>query len=141
MKQKTIWMKHSVIGLISLFILFACNDKVDNKVISDYVYVNQSNHNLTLHCYYAGIDSSYILNNASEIKFREDLMSGSSFLIIHSDSVKIIYDSTKYSIVTKFDKKGVLGLENYTYTKQEENHHLYKFVVNEEMYNYAKLLK
>jgi hypothetical protein len=134
-------MRLSVIGLISLLFLYSCNDKVHTRVISDYVYVNQSTHDLSLHCYFAGIDSTFILKKTGMIKLREDLMSGSSFLIINADSVKIIYNSTKYNLDTKFDKKGILGLNNYLYNKLEENHHEYKFVFNDEMYNEAKPFK
>jgi len=45
MEPKITWMQLLVIGLISSMFLFACEKKVDNEVISDYIYTNQSNHN------------------------------------------------------------------------------------------------
>jgi len=141
MAQKITWMQLLIIGLISSIFLSACEKKVDNQIISDYIFSNQSNHTIQLHCFFAGIDSTYSLNKSNTFKISEDLMTGASFIIVRADSVKVVYDSIKYQIFNRISNDGVLNLNNYDYTEITKNHHEYTFIFNEEMYNNANHLK
>lgn len=138
MKQKIVLMQLTVIGLISIFLFGSCNKKIEKRKISDYVYMNQSNHDILLHCYYLDKDSIYFLKKNGMISNTEDLISGSSYLIKNADSVKIIYDSTLIKVNSKFKSEGIFNLNNYVYKMIEDNHHEFIYYFNEKTFNEAK---
>lgn len=141
MKQKTIWTLPLVIGLISLTSVFSCKKKVDNEIIADYIYINQSNNDIKIHYLSLGTDSIFVLNKSTTLKLSEDLMAGGTYIISRADSVKVIYDAVKFSIFTKEDTTGILRLDSYNYKRLKENHHEYTFIFTEEDYNSATLIE
>ncbi len=138
MEQKITWMQLLFIVLISsiISIAFSCGrGEVNSVVVADYIYVNPTSSAIMIQTYNTGNDFVYNMEAGATLKISEHLNVGigNNKKIVHSDSVRITFDSNKsinfYHETTS--SRNLIKLENYEYTLLSEKHHEFRFVFSE----------
>lgn len=142
-------------GLISIVCFTACDKElVEALQINSYIYKNNTEHTITLKKVLDGNTYEYQLKPSEEINFKATLGTGGSCsingattttfnpdancLLIHSDSLQVIFNSTKSYILTRtaIGEENVLKVENYQ-MKKVNNHTTYTYTFTEKDYNRA----
>lgn len=123
MKQKHTSTHLLIFGLILsstvIMLWTSCTDGWITTINNTkYYYINNSGHLLSITSYNYGRDSTYVIKQNDTLEFLENINTGSTYnnyLINNSDSVHIIFDSTKKLTYTmsSVSSRNIIFLANY----------------------------
>lgn len=142
MVQKTILMMLLIIGMLNSFT--SCKKNVDNTYFESYSYINNSNHNIQVKCYYTLSDqreSMFLIEKGAKLELKQEIVFGRvDSLIINADSVKIIFDGNKSIIYheNNTSEYNIINRRNYISHEVSDNETNYSYEFKTEDYNQAE---
>lgn len=146
MKREIIWMQLLLIGILSS--LSSCTEKTDNSYFEEYVFINNSNHEIVIEAYTKNDDDYFkntysITKNSSFVQEIEIMFGSKTGIVALSDSVEIFFNSTKYNwfLPNSESEYNVLDRNNYLMDKLSDNHVKYTYFFSDNDYNNADSLK
>jgi len=132
MVQKTILMMLLIIGMLNN--LTSCKKNIDETYFENYDYVNNSNHNIQIKCYYMlsnQRESIFTIGIGKKLELKQDIsLSKVDSLIINADSVKVIFDNNKNILYRKNDTSqyNIINVSNYNVVNESDKERTYKYI-------------
>ena len=142
MKQKTIWLTVSIIGI--LISLLSCKKTTDKTQYEEFYYINKSNYDISI-TVFKKIDDGF-LETTYNIAVNEDLsqeielFAGSTTgMISMCDSVTVLFGNERIShfIPNTVSPFNILNFNNYLFLKKDKNRNSYTYTFTEEDYENA----
>ncbi|HDP75663.1 MAG TPA: hypothetical protein ENN49_07320 [Bacteroidales bacterium] len=143
MKQKTLLMMFSIIGIFSSM---SCHKIVDEKEVHHHTFVNQSGYNIRILKYYNNLYKDFVINNNEGLSQWIELTMGDQsddVLIAYGDSAIIFFNderSAKYNLL-KESKFNFLIPSNHEFIYREGNESYFKYTFTVDDYNAATIDK
>ncbi|MGC6479425.1 MAG: hypothetical protein ACON42_03500 [Flavobacteriaceae bacterium] len=152
MVQLQNYMTVLITGILSSLAGCACgNGEIDDTTEYTYQYKNHTSHPLSIFAWQQGNPSVYSIQPNETLNYTIALGFGADCsvngnpsenphcLLIHSDSIKIIFDSSRF---LRFDTNtpsplNILKFENYSYEKVAKMH-IYRYNFSDIDYNSAE---
>ncbi len=142
MKQKTLLMMFSIIGIFSSV---SCDQKiVDKTEVHHHTFVNQSGYKIRILKYYNDLYEDFVISNNEEVSQWIELQGGSrsgDVLIAFGDSAVIFFNderSAKYNLVNESEFNFLLP-SNYEFISKEGNESYFKYIFTVDDYNAAAI--
>ncbi len=140
MIQKSILMRYFIIGITILVLSLtnSCNGESDCLVISDFIFINNTNHIIET--------PIGIINSNSNLSIHDEYLgpcdvNSNNFVPPFLGKTEIIFDNIKcliYQSESVAVGDGPVGLSNYTITKISNNHYEFQYEFTETEYDQAE---
>lgn len=152
MKHQTMCKTVLIFGIFSNLLLCSCNEgEVEYLTREAYTYNNNTSYTVKLLKWKQGnqtvftiqpneaLNYKIILGTGGECSVNDNISLGPDCLLIYSDSIKVIFNNSKF---LEFDKNtnsnmNILKQENYDYEKVNKEH-IYSYNFTELDYNNAE---
>lgn len=142
MVRKTIWMLVLAFGILNSF--YSCNKTIDKSFYEEYIYKNNSGHNLTIKAFNKTdngyISNSYTLPANGNFSQEIELISGSKIGIIAlCDSVAVQFGNDRISFFLPETESSynIIAHNNYDCIEEDENHRICTYIFTSEDYENA----